>query len=205
VTVDPQSQVNPQALVSRYAAIARPLLLSFTKPECRNADCIGATRMALWCFEALGLRAEPIAMTWVVQAPSLQFAFVCGLRGEVLEAAKLQAANYTHREVAGGQGWDGHLVLAVEGRWLVDSTFDQCAAHRDLDIPPTVLVVDCGSLHPRDAAIRANFTTDKGIPFSVDYQPLDGEDDGWRNSEAWNQPELQWAGYSIAAAILAKR
>jgi hypothetical protein len=192
-----------ERVLAAWSEVARSILLKCRMPQSRNASCVSATRVAALTLERFGLRVEPMSVAWVVEVPACRVAWVCGLSPKERAEAERTAAKFEYRKVPGGTGWDGHLVLIVEDRWLVDSSFDACSMPQmGFSVPPTVLTMDLSGAgcHPRDAIVTATLTNDQGVACKVMYRPLDK--DVWRNSEAWNDADLPAIADVIYAVML---
>jgi len=183
--------VNAAKTLARYCSIARPILLDFMPPN----SCIGATRVTCDVLEALGFHVVPFATKLVVEVPSLNVAYTSGLSDEELARSKGQV------RTPWGQGWRGHLVAHVEGRLLLDSSFDQVndglrgrlrLRRKIVHFPLQDVSIERG--------FRAEYggLADDGTELKITYATT--RDESWRDAPAWNDEGLPF----LVAALLGR-
>ncbi len=174
--------MNPEAIVNAYQQVARPIILRYLG---ERQTCVASTRITIETMRCLGLEAEPVAVQLVVQCPLLKYAYISGFSDK--ERKRMARRNKKPIQNRGTGGYNGHVIAAVAGRWLIDSSIDQVEspAH-GLLVAPTVLVMPL----PEDQeialdAMRLEMSgfTDEGHRLEISY--ASHWDYSFVNSEAW--------------------
>lgn len=180
--------MTPEQTITRYAAVARPLILQFFPP---NA-CIAASRITIECLGRFGIKAKAFPMKFAVESTKHQVRFTVGLDDkEKAEAAANAASSHSRM---GLKAWNGHVVVITKGkgnRYLIDASFDQASmpAH-GVPIKPHVLVVPIGKeIPPEDIFAELGLVTDGGEDLNVKYIPL--RDRSFLDAPAWETDHLQ--------------
>jgi hypothetical protein len=174
--------MNVEDILLNYNRVAGPLLQSLLDV---NA-CIAATRVTVDCLKRWDLEVVAKSVKWMVSVPKLERAYAAGFSQEELVTAKeLSDPPWRTRD-----SWRGHLVAMLPG-YLIDSSFNQAAIGLGLPTSPSVAVFplpDVGDLE----ILTYSGTTDDGHEVLIQYHILKEEqqEKGWKDSAAWNDPEL---------------
>lgn len=150
-----------ERIVTTYAEIARPWTLSYF-PE-RNS-CIGVTRGTLEVFALLGLKAWPVSVRLQLKCPAWGYEICVGLNAADKERARKISKSFLSVGTK-TKGYEGHLIIATEGGWLVDPTFDfalqllgQVAPEPKPPEEDFILAMHCGD----DAKLDEHFVIEIG-------------------------------------------
>lgn len=168
-------------------------------------SCVQATRITCDVLQEFGIEVQPYPVQWMVNVPSLHYAYISGFRGQEKEDLRKRSAKWIDRADTLGAGWEGHLVGIAEGRWLIDASIDQCASREHgFEIPPEVLVIDMDCLEPRwtpTSSVIGNFTTGIGIEVEMTYQPMEEGAGEYLHLDAWHDDMLAMIVWRIVKAM----
>jgi hypothetical protein len=131
---------DPQTVISRYAAVARPILIDFYGVK----SCVESTRITIGCLKRFGVKAAAVPVS--LRAKSAEAGWFCGLTEEELEQLPVKFVDGCPPD----QAWRGHHVAMAEGkccRYLIDASFDQVRLDGIL-IPPMVLFFEAAAESP---------------------------------------------------------
>jgi hypothetical protein len=187
---------GPETIVAAFASVARPVMLAYLGGDRRT--CIASTRMAIETMRALGLEAEAVPVQFVVRCKALNFAYISGFSHK----ARQRMARQTGKPIlTRGDGWNGHLIAAVAGRWLIDSSIDQIhSPDHGLVVEPCALVMPIpeGKVPSlKRLHVEARGETDNGQRLEISYRSI--ENHTYRDAEAWEFcAGMKW----VVAAIL---
>ncbi len=182
-------------VIARFASIARPVMRKFMDA----ASCIAAARTTLEVMKIYGLRAVEIPTCFVFQVPARKYARISGFTAA--ERAEMKAESATWRdEKPEGTGWNGHLIVLVEDRWILDPSIDQANAPEfGVFVPSEVFVIDTRG---QDWSPNENFdinlglVLDNGDKATLLYRRI--WDRGYLETDAWNDEGLQLLAHAIA-------
>jgi hypothetical protein len=182
-------------VIDRFASIARPVMRQFMSAT----SCIGAARITIEVMRTYRLRAVEIPVCFVFQVPARAYARISGFPAEEREEMKAKLASWEHVAAEGG-GWDGHLVVLVENRWLIDAAIDQADAPRfGVSVPAEVFVVDTDGQdwNPNENfEIQLGLILDNGDNATLYYRSI--SDRSYLETEAWNDDGLPLLAHVIA-------
>jgi hypothetical protein len=135
-------------------------------------------------MECLGLDAEPVAVQLAAECPALKYAYISGFSEK--ERKRMARRNKKPIQNRGTSGYNGHILAAVAGRWLIDSSIDQIQSiEHGLCLAPTVLVMPLPDETIPLKAMRLEMTgvSDEGQRLRIQY--CSHWDYSFVNSEAW--------------------
>jgi hypothetical protein len=162
---------------------ARPTMLEYVRVD----SCIASTKMGYEVLRYFGVPAVPRAVRMAAFNRTAWQAVEAGQvpDWEGTDAWSVAIAGQGAPQTRGG--WDGHLVLLVHGRLLLDLSLDQAdRPKKGIHLAPTMLLI------PDPAA----FTAGEWVRYEhedgtvLGYQRLD--DQGWRASRDWNHGERRY-------------
>jgi hypothetical protein len=174
--------LKAEAIINAYQKVARPILLRYLG---ERQTCVASTRITIETMRCLGLEAEPVAVQLVVQCPLLKYAYISGFSDK--QRKHMARRNKKPIQTRGAGGYNGHVIAAVAGQWLIDSSIDQIESpEHGLLVAPTVLVMPL----PEDReivleAMRLDMSgfTDEGHRLEISY--ASHWDYSFVNSDAW--------------------
>lgn len=165
-------------LIERFAVIARPMMIEFMGPN----SCIAASRVTVECLRLIGIPAIPVPTKFVVQVPSIERAYAAGLTSEEMATAKTSQRIW-------GTGWEGHLVVFADDRYLLDPSFDAAETALALPVDHKVQIFDLGQkpdleyMHLEMVAISEEVG-------QIKIQYVSTRDESYQDTEAWNDEGL---------------
>jgi hypothetical protein len=185
-------------VIARFASIARSIMRRFMSA----ASCIAAARTTIEVMRMYGLHAVEIPTAYVFQVPARKYARIVGFSAE--ERAEMRAKSATWSdESPEGSGWNGHLIVLVEGRWLLDPSLDQVAAPQfGVPVSSEIFVVDTvgQDWNPTDQfRIKLGLILDSGDKAELMYQSTD--DRSYLDTEAWSDEGLPLLAQAIAVEM----
>jgi hypothetical protein len=177
-----EKAMTPETIINAYQKVARPIMLRYIGDR---QTCVASTRITIETMQCLGLDAEPVAVQLVAECPALKYAYISGFSAQ--ERKQMARRNKRPIQNRGTGGYNGHVIAAVAGRWLVDASIDQIqSVEHGLCLGPTVLVMPL----PEDEtislkAMRLEMTgiSDEGQRLKIQY--CSHWDYSFVNSEAW--------------------
>ncbi len=175
--------------------MARPIMRRFMSA----ASCISAARTTVEVMRNHGLHAVEIPICFALEVPARKYCRLAGFSAEERAEMKAKAANW--QEVAPlGSGWDGHLIVLVENRWILDPAIDQADAPQfEVHVPAEVFVVDTANFvwNPReDFEAQLGLTLNNGDQAKLIYRRI--RDRSYLKTEAWNDEGLPILALMIA-------
>jgi hypothetical protein len=128
-----------------------------------------------------------MATKMILKLPSLSTLFVSGFTQE--EKEKIDP-NFKQIN-PDADDWEGHLVTIVNGRWLLDSTFDFAddAVGGILKLPKVCHVFPLPEPAPEKFHLEVDMILDDS-ELAANVQYIATEDRTWQNTEAWNDSHL---------------
>lgn len=163
-----------------------------------RASCIGAARTTIEVMKLISIKAveKPVSMVFAV--PTRDYVRVSGLNPE--EKADLRSKSISWRdEIEGENAWDGHLIVLVEDRWLIDPSIDQVAAEEfGVAEPDEILVMDTAGQewNPAWFDVHATLILDSGEKAHLEYRSI--LDTSYLETPAWNDEGLPRLAEAIA-------
>ena len=175
--------LEPAAIVETYKRIARPMMLNFLL---NRQTCIASARITQEVMRTFGLHTRVIPVKLAVECQELKYAYVSGFDEAEQEHIKRTAANWRNR----GQGWQGHLVLRVAHRWLIDPSIDQIESpEHGLTLGPSILVIPISpTFQIQRMHLEANAITDEGHKLRIQYFSM--WDQAFRSTPAWEMDPI---------------
>lgn len=176
---------QPAAVIAAFAKIARPIMRQWMTKN----SCIGAARTTIEVMKLYGLRATAKPVSYAFQVPARQYARVGGF--SAAEEAEMRArANSWQDEKTGG--WNGHLLVLVADRWLLDPALDQMdSPEYGVALPEEVFVIDTDGnpfIARQKFDMRLGLVLDNGDKAELMYRSI--EDLSYRLTEAWTDEGL---------------
>lgn len=185
--------IEPADVVAEYAKTARALMRQWMTAN----SCIGAVRTTIEVMRLYGLRAVEKPVCYVFQVPARHYARVGGF--SAAEQAEMKARAASWKDTSTG-GWNGHLLVLVEDRWLLDPSLDQAEAPEfGVSIPAEVFVIDTQELswNPQvNFDMEMGLVLDNGDHASLRYSSI--EDRSYLDTEAWADEGLPLLARAIA-------
>jgi hypothetical protein len=157
-----------------------------------RCTCISSTRIVERCLAAMGIPSRPVACKYACSWPEQKRCHAVGATKDIEYARALNPTINAAPLPADWQpanSWDGHLVLMVAGE-LIDPSIDESLRILGLPDYPTIAQFPLGG-REFDAFTKAVFTfqIDERYPV-LEAQYVGIEDESWRNTIAWNDPDL---------------
>jgi hypothetical protein len=188
-----------EAVIEKFARIARPMMREYMSAD----SCISAARTTVETMRLCGLRAVEIPVSFIFQVPVREYARLSGLSTEEYAEAKAKAKAWKDLTHPDGKGWDGHLIVLVERRWILDPAIDQADAPEfGVSVPPEVFFFDSSG---QDWNPRENFhmelklVLDNGDDAQLIYRST--SDRSYRTTEAWADEGLSLLAHLIATEM----
>jgi hypothetical protein len=185
-----------ETIMAAFASVARPVMLRFLGGD--RQTCIASTRMTIETMRSLGLEAEPVPVQFMAHCRALNFAYISGFSDK---ARRRMARRAGKPILTRGAGWNGHLIAAVAGRWLVDSSIDQIhSPDQGLLVEPCTMVMPIPEGEPlslKRLSVEMRGETESGQKLEVSYRSIVNR--AYRDSEAW---EFCWGMKLAVAAII---
>lgn len=178
-------------VIGAYCALARPMLLEWMP----HNSCIGSARVTLEYLKRYGIPARVQAVKFAVFDDARNLAYCSGLTTEEMATAK-DVKPMWHG------GWNGHLIVIADGRYIIDPSFDQALMAMELPPEGGMLLVESGDSAMQSGGmleIELKAITDSGAELRIQYVPL--ADEGYRTSEAWTDEGLPFLASEIATRI----
>lgn len=189
--------MTPTEILSAYHAVARPIMLKFMPRSSR----IASARTTIEVMRLFQLRAEAIPVSFVFAVHAKNYARVVGLSAKERKRARAKAAKWRH-EIPDGGGCDGHVIVVVEDRWIIDPSIDQAhSAEFGVEIDE-ILVVDTvghewNPHHPFE--LKLGLRLNNGDAVELLYRKIRKRDH--LKSQAWNDEGLTFLARDIAAKM----
>ena len=188
--------IEPVEVVARFASVARPVMRQFMGA----ASCIGAARTTIEVMRTYGLRAIEIPTWFVFQVVSRKYARIVGFSGAELEEMKAKSASWEHVTPEGGPGWEGHLIVLVENRWLIDPSLDGQVDDSRFGVSVAeMFVIDTfgQNWNPNEYfEMNLGLILDNGDHAKLFYRRI--EDTSYRETDAWKDEGLGLLAHLIA-------
>jgi hypothetical protein len=190
-----QADFDAETIVAAFQQVARPIMLRFMAGD--RQTCIACTRITIETMRCLGLDAEPVSVQLVAQCPELKFAYISGFSGK--ERRRIARRNGKPIQNRGTGGYNGHVIAAVAGRWLIDSSIDQVqCVEKGLRVEPSILVIPLPeSLSLKRLAVNLTAVIETGQRLEIQYRSR--ADSRFAAAEAW---EFGWEMKFVTAQIL---
>lgn len=178
-------------IIQAFAKRARPIMLPFMAYN----SCIGAARVAADFLRRydMDVRVEPVKFAVEIKARKL--AYCAGATDAELATAKAARQVWP-------RGWNGHLILVADNRFILDPAFDQAMVALDVLPPEEMLLVEtddelvCSGV---PVALEFGLVMDDGTDVTARYIPLD--DHSYTETEAWNDEGLPFLVSEIASRL----
>jgi hypothetical protein len=189
---------NAEEIVRGFAHVARPIMREFMEA----ASCIASARTTIEVMRRYELRTSEIPVSLCFQVNAKKYARIAGF--SKAERARMQRTARNWRDdIPDGGGWNGHLLVLVENRWLLDPSIDQAeSAEFQVPVPPKVLVIDLkgqeGFRPSGNFVMRLGFRLDNGDEGKLDYRRI--RDRSYLDTEAWNDD-----GLPLLAGVIANQ
>jgi hypothetical protein len=187
-----------ERIVNTFAKIARPIMREFMPAN----SCIGAARTTIATMHVFNLRAVEIPVAFALQIPARKYVRITGFSPEERAELRARAADYKDEGVD-NPGWNGHLLVLVENRWLLDPAIDQAdAPDFGVSIPQEVFVIDtAGKEWDRAEDFEAHCAVKlaNGDDGTLMYRKI--ADVGYRETEAWTDEGLPFLADLIALRV----
>jgi hypothetical protein len=186
------------AVIAAFGRIARPIMRKFMPAP----SCIGAARTTIETMRIFGLQAVEFPVCYAFQVPARKYAQFSGFTAAERAVMKARSANWVDLAPP-GSGWNGHLVVLVEDRWLIDPSIDQVDAPRfGVSVAAEAFVVDTvgKEWNPSESfEIQLGLILDSGDKAMLMYRSID--DRGYLETEAWQDEGLPLLAYAIAIGM----
>lgn len=184
------------AVIAAFGRIARPVMRKFMSA----ASCIGAARTTLEVMKVYGLRAVEIPTCFVFQVPARKYARISGFTAAERADMKAVSATWRDETLPEGTAWNGHLIVLVEDRWILDPSIDQTNAPEfGVFVPSEVFVIDARGhdFNPNDNFdIDLGLILDNGDKATLMYRRI--EDRTYLETDAWKDEGLPLLANAIA-------
>jgi hypothetical protein len=184
------------AVIAAFGRIARPIMRKFMGPS----SCIAAARTTKETMQIFGLQAVEFPCCYAFQVPARKYARISGFTAAERAEMKAKTAVWQDESLPAGGSWNGHLVVLVEDRWLIDAAIDQVDAPRfGVSVPAEVFVVDTAGKEwdPNDNfEIQLGLVLDNGDRAELMYRRI--SDRGYLETEAWKDEGLPLLARAIA-------
>ncbi|HZF23992.1 MAG TPA: hypothetical protein VE030_11075 [Burkholderiales bacterium] len=165
-------------------------------------SCIAAARTTIETMRLYRLRAVEKPVCYVFQVPARNYARLAGFSAEERAEMKAKAGNWVDATPDGGS-WNGHLIVVVEDRWILDPSIDQADAPQfGVSVPAEVFVADTlgQTWHPNmNFEIELGLILDNGDAASLLYHSI--SDRGYLETEAWTDEGLPLLAHAIASEM----
>ena len=173
-----------EAIIAAFAATARPVMLKYLGGD--RQTCIASTRLTIETMRCLGLDAAEVPVQLLVQCKAMNFAYISGFSAKA--RARMQRKAGKPITTKGAGGFNGHLLAAVAGRWIIDSSLDQIhTPELGIVVSPCTVVMpipeDAPPLKLNRLSITAKGLTDGGQEIDIKYRAI--ENYTFRTSAAW--------------------
>jgi hypothetical protein len=185
--------INADQIVHEFGALARPVMREFMT----KASCIASARTTVEVMSLFGLKAVPVPVSFIFHVPARKYMRVCGFNREEKKRMRAAAADW---RPSSERGWNAHLIVFVENRWLVDPSIDQAGCEElGVIVPEEVLVIDSIG---HNVDLRVNFEMslglklDNGDEAKLVYRRIGKYD--YRKTLAWNDEGLPFLAKRIA-------
>jgi hypothetical protein len=189
---------KPAAVVEAFARTARPVMRKYMTP----ASCIAAARTTIEVMRIYGLRAVEIPVCFAFQVPVRKYARLAGFTRAERAEMRAEAASWTD-ELPEGSGWNGHLLVLVENRWLLDPSIDQADAPQfGVSVPAEVFVVDTVGRQwnpDENFEMKLGLVLDNGDRAELMYRST--RDGSYLETEAWTDEGLPLLAHAIAKGM----
>lgn len=187
-----------ERIIATFARVARPIMRKWMTPN----SCIASARVTIETMKLFNLRAEEIPVSYVFQVPARKYARISGFSGKEQADMKCKATTWRD-ELPEGLGWNGHLLVLVEDRWVLDPSIDQMASRGfRVEIPEEVFVIDtAGRKLEQFCQIELRLILDDGHNAALMYRRI--PDLSYRESEAWTDEGLPILADEIAMQMAA--
>ena len=189
--------IEPVEVISQFAKVGRPVMRRFMPA----ASCIASARTTIEVMNGYGLSAFEIPTCYSFEVPARKYARVGGFSVEEREEMRAHAA--TWRDDPGkdaGDYWNGHLIVLVEGRWLLDPSLDQVESEEfGVPGPNEIFVLDIeGQKFDPNAKfeIVLGLRLDSGDTATLTYRRI--EDCTYLDTDAWRDEGLGLLACMIA-------
>lgn len=191
--------MNAERIVHEFGSLARPVMREFMTA----ASCIAAARTTIEVMRRFGLKAYEVPVSFIFYVPARNYARTCGFTRREREAMRARAANWRDDIPENGESWNGHLIVIVEDRWMIDPAIDQAACEElGVSVSPQTLIVDTRGYETNfrtDFEATMGLWLDNGDAAKVIYRRIRKRD--YRKTEAWNEEALLFLAERIAVGM----
>jgi len=190
---------NAPRIVDVFSQIARPIMRQFMDAS----SCIASARCTIEVMKLFQLRSQEIPVAFALQVPARKYARISGWTEEQRAEMRKTAASYQDLPI---KGWNGHLLVLVENRWVIDPSIDQADAPEfGVSIPPEVFTFSTqgNKWNPFDQfEMQLGLTLDNGDQASLMYRRIENTE--YLETEAWNDEGLPALAKAIAVQMAIK-
>lgn len=188
--------MNAEHALRRVADVAPPILSAAFRNDC----CIAATGIAYDVFRHFGIASRALPVRFLVA--NARFIELVDRGEEPLADPTSWAIGVTgsgrrQRRATGEHAWDGHLVLVVERRWLLDLTLGQARRPAKGILLPDVFVGTVPPGWPTSDDEQLTYRLRGGC--AICYVPQRGNR-GYTGSPDWRQRRTKLR--HVTAAII---
>ena len=188
--------MEPVEIVARFASVGRPIMRRFMSA----ASCIASARTTIEVMNGYGLDAVEIPTCYSFEVPARKYARVGGFSEEERAEMRAHAAKWRDDPKDDGDYWNGHLIVLVEDRWLLDPSLDQIESEEfGVPGPNGIFFVDMAGqkLDPNDQfQIELGLRLATGDTATLTYRRI--EDRTYLDTDAWRDEGLGLLACMIA-------
>jgi hypothetical protein len=167
-----------QSVLNALCDVGRPIILRYVSAD----SCISSCNIGVQVLRQFNIRSHPIAVKFAAFNQKAHEFLLAGhpeWAKQERDGAYGVGAGYGHGP--SDDAWDGHLVLVVRGRYLLDLSADQASRpNRGIHITPLWFILPVGGGFVRKIAL----TNEKGG--TVSYEP-DPANTSWRVAPDWKR------------------
>jgi len=184
-------------IVKTFGEVARPIMRKWMTAN----SCIASARCTIEVMKLYRLQAEEIPVAFAFQVSERKYARVSGWSAEERERMRKRAATWTDLQTE--EGWNGHLLVLVENKWVMDPSLDQADAPEfGVSIPPEVFTFDTEGRQwdpQRDFEMQLGLILDNGDKAKLTYRRI--RDRSYLETEAWKDEGLPVLAIAIAVQM----
>jgi hypothetical protein len=141
------------------------------------------------------------------EVPAKKYTRINGFSWAERKRMREKSASWRDENPDNGGGWNGHLVVFVGDRWLIDPSIDQADSREfSVAIPPEILVIDLAGRDwtpQRDFAMKLGLRLDNGDEAKLIYRRIRNRN--YLDTEAWNDEGLPLLALAIADRMRSPR
>jgi hypothetical protein len=182
-------------VIAAFSRIARPIMRMFMSAS----SCIAAARTTIEVMRIYGIAAVAIPVKYCFVVRAQKYQRVGGLSDA--ERTKFLAKGHALLIEPDAEGcWNGHLVVRVDNRWLIDASIDQMASEEfGVPVPCEIFTVDLSGhdWNPeKNFEINILLELDSGDQARLNYIGI--SDKSYLETDAWNDEGLLLLARAIA-------